>query len=476
MKLRFVAAFIFCLASVNGFSQSDWTMAKEIEKNIKPPQFKNKDYNIVNLGAKGDGKTDSRIILNKAIDKCSAEGGGRVVVPAGKFYVKGPVVLKSNVNLHIAEGAELIFSSAAEDYLPAVFTKWEGTEVYNYSPLIYAYKANNIAVTGKGVLNGMGTANFATWKPNQKKDQQSIREMGRKGVPVNERVFGKGHYLRPAFLEPVECNNILIEDIKMINATFWVIHPVYCNNVTVRGVKVDSKNLNSDGCDPESSTNVLIENCDFKTGDDGIAIKSGRDNDGWRVGRPTENVIIRNCTFETETNAVCIGSEISGGVRNVFVENINISKAGNGIYFKSNLDRGGFIEHIRVRNIVADSLHNSLIKFEPDYKSESKENYPTRFHDFVIENANGQYAGEYGIDITGFEAMPVSDVVLRKVSITKAKQSTRIRNAKGVSFSDVIINGVPVFDNPSNKAMLLRKQRLKTINGTNDGLHALGIR
>ncbi|HEX7847189.1 MAG TPA: glycosyl hydrolase family 28 protein, partial [Chitinophagaceae bacterium] len=468
MTLRIVSIsfLVFCFFTGQVMAQDKWAALKEIEKKIKAPAFKNKDYNIVAFGAKKGGTADCRPAINAAITKCNAQGGGRLLVPAGKYYIKGPIILKSNVNLHLTEGAELIFSSNADDYLPVVFTRWEGTELYNYSPLVYAYKASNIGITGKGLLNGMGTSNFATWKPNQKKDQQDLREMGRTGVPVKQRVFGKGHYLRPGFVELVECNNILVEDIKLVNSTFWVIHPIYCNNVTVRGVTVESKNLNSDGCDPESSTNVLIENCKFITGDDGIAIKSGRDNDGWRVGKPTENVIIRNCYFETETNAVCIGSEISGGVRNVFVENIRVGEAGNAIYFKSNLDRGGYIEQIRVRNVSADSLRAAAIKFEPDYKSESKQNYPTRFNDFLLEDITCEYAANYGIDITGFEAMPVTDVTVRKTNIKKTPQASRVKNAQGISFKDVMANGKPVVYDLANKSVSLNGTWDVAINNT----------
>ncbi len=453
LQNKFISVFAFCVCSLGALAQHGWEALKEIEQNIQVPQFRNRSYNIIDFGARKGGTADCRPAINNAITKCSEQGGGRVTIPAGKYYSKGPILLKSHVDLHFSEGAELVFSSAAEDYLPVVFTRWEGTELYNYSPLIYAYKATNIAITGKGLLNGMGLANFANWKPDQKKDQQHLREMGRKGVPVKQRVFGKGHYLRPAFLELVECRNILIEDIKLINATFWVIHPVYCNNVTVRGVTVDSKNLNSDGCDPESSTNVLIEHCRFMTGDDGIAIKSGRDNDGWRVGKPSENIIIRDCFFETETNAVCIGSEISGGVRNVFVENIQVAAASNAIYFKSNLDRGGFIEQVRVRKVAVDSARSTVVKFEPDYKSESKQNNPTRFHDFLIEDISCNYAATYGIDITGFEAMPVSDVTVRNMNVIKTPQPFRVKHAQGVSFRGVTANGQPVVYEPPNKSI-----------------------
>ena len=189
LRTAFIS-FIFLSFLQQVSAQDDWDAVKEIEKNIHAPVFKNKDYHITSSGS------DARTAINNAIAKCSAQGGGRVIVPAGKYNIKGPLLLKSNVNLHFNEGAELNFSSNADDYLPVVFTRWEGTELYNYSPLIYAYKASNIAVIGKGLLNGRGLDNFATWKPQQKKDQQDLREMGRTGVPVKQRVFGKGHFLR----------------------------------------------------------------------------------------------------------------------------------------------------------------------------------------------------------------------------------------------------------------------------------------
>lgn len=425
------------------FSQVGWDKMEEIERHIIPPLFPDKNYGIINFGAKEGGESDCRPAINAAISKCSEDGGGKVIVPPGKYYVGGSILLKSNVNLHFEEGCEVLFSSRSEDYLPMVLTRWEGTELYNYSPLIYAYNAVNIAITGKGKLDGNGVANIANWKPKQKKAQQALREMGRKGVPVYQRLFGENHYLRPAFIELFSCSNILIEGISLTNSPFWLIHPVYCDNVTVRKVFIDSHTLNSDGCDPESSSNVLIEDCHFITEDDGVAIKAGRDNDAWRVGRPSENIIIRNSVFESSTNGVCIGSEMSAGVRNVFVENVKVPKATHAVYFKSNLDRGGFIENIRVRGVAADSV-SYVIKFEPDYKSESKENHPTRFHDFVFENISCNYAKEFGIDISGYEKKPVQNVSIHHMTVKKAGRSVRIRHAEKVQFNHVVINGQPV--------------------------------
>lgn len=419
-----------------------WGDMKRIEKQIVAPVFPDAEFPVGEFGATGNGTDDDRPAIQAAIDRCSDQGGGRVVLAAGRYFSRGPIVLKSNVDLHLAEGSVLIFSADERDYLPVVPTRWEGTELYNYSPLIYARNVQNIAITGRGTIDGQGSKNFATWKPRQKADQQALRKQGREGTPLYERIYGEGHWLRPAMLELVSCSGILIEGVRFIDAPFWTIHPLFCNNVTVRGVTVDSTNLNNDGCDPESCRNVLIEDCHFHTGDDAIAIKSGRDNDAWRTGQPTENVIIRRCTFDTEINGLCIGSEISGGVRNVFAEDIRIVRASHGLYFKSNLDRGGYIEGIRIRRITVDRIDRALVKFEPDYKSESKENHPTRFRDFLIEHVQAGNVHGIGLDIVGFEHLPVRDVVIRNLTIDEAQTPDRIRNAENLLLEKVSINGI----------------------------------
>ena len=438
---RFYVKLCLLLICASGYAQGNWDRMRKIEKKIEAPTFLNKQYVITDYGAKGDGVADALPAIKKAIDLCSNNGGGRVIIPAGKYFSKGSVVLKSNVNLHLEKGSEILFSHDEKDYLPAVLTRWEGTEVYNYSPLVYAYNVKNIAITGKGILNGQGSKNIANWKPNQKKDQTLLREMGANLRPVYERVFGEGHVLRPAFIEPFSCSNVLIEGVKIVDATFWVIHPLCCTNVIVRNVEVDSYNENSDGCDPESCLNVLIENCIFKTGDDGIAIKSGRDNDAWRVGQPSENIIIRNCVFDSKINSVCIGSEISGGVRNVFVENIKIENCTQALYFKSNLDRGGYIENVHIRNVKVGEARASIIKFEPNYKNESKNNFPTRFNTFSFKNIEAEKANVSGIDISGFQAMPIENVSIEKFVLKSTPLPSIVKNADGVSLKNIRING-----------------------------------
>ena len=197
-----------------------WSDMKRIERQIVAPVFPDAEFSVGDFGAAGNGVNDDRPAIQAAIDCCSNQGGGRVVLAAGRYFSRGPIVMKSNVDLHLAEGSVLIFSADERDYLPVVLTRWEGTEVFNYSPLIYARNVQNIAITGRGTINGQGSKNFATWKPRQKADQQNLRKQGREGTPLHERLYGEGHWLRPAMLELVSCSEILIEGIKFVDAPF----------------------------------------------------------------------------------------------------------------------------------------------------------------------------------------------------------------------------------------------------------------
>lgn len=434
-----IIVFLLCFPSII-YAENNWKKAKSIEKRIHAPIFRQVDYQITDFGIIKNEGTNVQPIIQQAIDLCSKEGGGKVILPNGRFFCKGPIVLKSNVNLYLSEGCELFFSSDENDYLPVVLTRWEGTDVFNYSPLIYANHASNIAITGKGILNGQGSKNFCNWKKKQKPDQQRLRTMGTNGVPVWERVFGKGCFLRPAFIEPIGCSNILIEGITLIDSPFWVIHPVYSSNVIVRDVTVNSYNYNNDGCDPESCTDVLIENCRFHTGDDAIAIKSGRDQDGWKVGRPAENIIIRNCTMDSKANGICVGSEISGGIRNIFVENVIVTSCNDAIYFKSNLDRGSYICDIWVRNIRVEKALKAVIKFESDYKK-SSQTYPTHFYNFNIQNISAGEALESGIDISGSALLPIHNVMINRLTLDNTPKEVIRNNTRNVRILRTRING-----------------------------------
>lgn len=337
-----------------------WSGVPAILARITPPTFPNRTFDIASYGAKGDGVTDCTRAFEQAIEACHNAGGGKVVVPAG-IYLTGAIHLKSNVDLDIAKGATIRFSTEPRSYLPVVFTRYEGTEVMNYSPFIYALAQENIAITGEGTLDGQGhQAIWYSWK--QIPDPRELVDMGNRNVPVEQRVFGEGHHLRPYFIQPTRCKNVLIQGVHIIDSPMWVITPLYCTNVTVEGVTVACEGPNTDGCDPDSCTDVLIRNCHFSDGDDCIAIKSGRDVDGRRVNIPSRNIVIQNCVFQAGHGGVTVGSETSGGVENVFAEDCHFDSPDLDIAMrmKTGMTRGGVVQHIFIRNCAVKSARTGI--------------------------------------------------------------------------------------------------------------------
>ena len=395
---------------------------------------------ITGFGAREGLANDSRPAIMAAIGAAHDSGGGRVEIPAGLWRCDGPINLKSNVELHVAEGATVRFGTDPRFYLPVVFTRWEGTEAWNYSPLIYTRGERNVAITGPGAFEGQGREHFLPWRDNQGPDQTLIRKMGAEGVPVRDRVFGGGHWLRPHFVQFVECQNVLIDGPTFRDSPFWVIHPVYCRGVVVRNATVISKHVNSDGCDPDSSTDVLIERCHFDVNDDCIAIKSGRDQDAWRVGRPSSRITIRDCYMRTSIAAgLAIGSEMSGGVSDVRADRLTIENAGHAINFKGNLDRGGVVERVRVRDVTVGET-NELIQFTTAYKGWRGGNAPPTFRDFVVENVSCRHANK-ALSIVGVPAAPVQDVRLANIQVAKADTPHEIAHVRNLTLDNVTVNG-----------------------------------
>ena len=272
--------------------------------------------------------------------------------------------------------------------------------------------------------------------------------MGDKLTPVNERVFGKGTILRPSCMQFLGCSRILLEDITIKDSPFWTIHPVYCDNVIVRGVTIDSHFPNNDGCDPESTSNVLIENCTFRTGDDAIAIKAGRDTDGRSIGRPSENIVIRNCLFYSECNGLCIGSEMSGGVANVYMDNIEIGTVKNALYFKSNRDRGGYIRNVHVNNITIERALGAILRFETNYFGFRGGNYQARYEDFKISNVHARVADHYAIFMDGNEEKPIRRIDVTNFHVDKAERPYYLIYTEDISFKESTVNGEPVPEYP----------------------------
>ncbi|HEY3350081.1 MAG TPA: glycoside hydrolase family 28 protein [Thermoanaerobaculia bacterium] len=348
-------------ASAPPSSVDPWTRAAAIVASIQPPSFPARTFPVGDYGARADG-SDATPGLTAAIEACRRAGGGRVVVPAGT-YRTGPLLLLSGVDLHLARGAVLLFDTDPARYLPVVATRWEGVDVMGLRPLVRAADAEDVAITGEGVLDGgAGPERWWPWKTASKPARDQLFKDAEAGVPPERRVYGVESFLRPSFFEPVRCRRVLVEGVTFKGAPFWVLHPVLSQDVTVRGVTVSSAGPNNDGCDPESCSGVLIEDSTFDTGDDCIALKSGRNADGRRVNVPVERVVVRRCRMRAGHGGVTIGSEVTGGARDVFVERCTMSSPDleRGIRIKSNAMRGGTVENVFVRDVEIGEVRTAV--------------------------------------------------------------------------------------------------------------------
>ena len=403
-------------------SAPEWAQVPAILARIKTPVFPDREFTITRFGAIADGKHDCTDAIRRAVTACAQAGGGRVLVPAGEFLT-GPIHLQSRVDLHLGAGAVLRFATDPAAYLPPVLTRFEGMECYNLSPLIYACGQENVAVTGPGLLDGQANAdNWWRWKgkppaqpgtPNQKAARDRLVKMVDKNVPVEQRRFGAADCLRPSFVEFYRCRNVLIEGVRIRRSPMWELHPALSTNVIVRGVNILSHGPNNDGCDPESCRDVLIENCVFDTGDDCIAIKSGRNNDGRRLGVPSENLVVRACTMKDGHGGVVIGSEISGGCRNVFAENCRMDSPSleRVLRLKSNAVRGGVIENVFMRHTEVGQVADAVLQIDFLYEEGTNGPFRPTARNVVLEQVTVRHAPRV-LHIVGFPGADISRVRL----------------------------------------------------------------
>jgi polygalacturonase len=451
--IRLTATSAGAAVLVSAQAQDGWAQVPDILKRIRPPVFPSRDFDVTRYGAAGDGVADCTEAFGRAIEACSRAGGGRVIVPAGTFLT-GAIHLKSNVNLHVSSGATLRFSRDPRKFLPLVFTRWEGSECMNYSPFLYAYEQRNIAVTGTGTIDGQADCeHWWPWKgrtdcgwkrgePSQQKARTLLMKMADQRVPVSKRVFGEGHYLRPQFIQPYKCSNVLIEGVTIKNSPMWEIHPVLSKNVTVRGVKITSHGPNNDGCDPESCTDVLIKDCHFDTGDDCIALKSGRNEDGRRVAVPCENVVIQGCVMNDGHGAVVIGSEISGNVRNVFAEDCQMDSPNLDriLRIKTNSVRGGVVEHVYMRNIRVGQVADAAITVNFFYEEGDAGSYKPIVRDVDVRNVTCKKCKQV-LSLRGYPNSPIRDIRLEDCTFEHAAASNVVENVVNLTLIRVKING-----------------------------------
>lgn len=431
-RLTLILCFLIPL-STRASTEQDWQIATGILQQIRLPDIPDKQFVVEDSPSI---RKAARQTIQQTIDKAAAAGGGIVHIPEGIWHVDGPLHLKSKINLHLGKNATLLFSARPSDFLPVVKTRWEGTEVFTYSPMIYAANVEDVAITGEGTIDGNANSAFINWYEKQNTDMHALRRMGFDSVPVQQRQFGEGHFLRPPLIQFFHAKRVLLEDYTAKNSPFWVNHLVYTSHATVRRVKVDSHLYNNDGLDIESSQFVLAENNHFRTGDDGIVIKSGRDADGRNIGMPSTDIVVRNNDLGGE-DGIGLGSEMSGGIKRVFFENNTLHEGDSAYRFKSNLDRGGRVEMIRIRGSKVASFKH-LFWFQLNYPSNLHGNFPATYTDIIIEDMTVENVGTV-LEMHAPDAAPVHDVTFRNIRIKKADIPLILENAENIHFENVQI-------------------------------------
>ncbi|WP_348823060.1 glycoside hydrolase family 28 protein [Flavobacterium aestuarii] len=439
MKYKFLIIFFLalqCAAQKNNFPSDK---AEEIIKRIQLPVIPSFKIEITKLGAKGDSVSNSKPAFDKAMALCKKNNGGTIIVPRGIYTLNGPIHFVSNVNIQIEKGAKIRFSDNPEHYLPMVLTSWEGTMLYNYSPLIYAYSCSNIAITGEGTIDGEGGKTWNSYKAKEEAGKMLSRDMNHNNTPIADRKFGAGYFLRPQMIQFFNCRNILLENVRLEDSPFWTVHLLKSKSITIRGLKYKAHNKNNDGIDPEYSSDILIENVLFDNADDNIAIKAGRDDEGRRNSdTPSENIVIRNCEFKG-LHAIVIGSEMSAGVRNVYVENSKFrGYLKRGIFIKTNSDRGGYIKDIYFNNIAFGKVEDCLY-ITANYHGEGSGLHPSKVSDISFSNISCAEATNTGIIIEGFPDKKVTSIRLDNINIQSAKNGMTTTNSENVTINEVVI-------------------------------------
>lgn len=438
MKLRHLIMFLLTIPSFAQKNDFPSDKVDEIVKRIQLPVIPSFKIEVTKLGAKGDSISNAKPAFDKAMALCKKNNGGTIIVPKGVYTLNGPIHFVSHVKLHLEDGAKIRFGSNPKDY-PLVLTSWEGTMLYNYSPLIYGNNVENVAITGNGIIDGEAKNTWIKWKPLEKNDQLLSREMNHKNTPVKERIFGEGHYLRPQLIQFIDSKNILIENVQIEDSPFWCVHLLKSKSITVRGVKYKAHNNNNDGIDPEYSSDILIENILFDNADDNVAIKAGRDDEGRsNSNTPSENIVIRNCEFKG-LHAIVIGSEMSAGVRNVYVENSKFrGYLKRGIFIKTNSDRGGYVKDIYFNNLAFGKVEDCLY-ITANYHGEGSGLNSSKVSDISFSNISCVEATNTGIVIEGFPDKKVANIKLDNINIQAAKNGMTITNSENVTINEVVI-------------------------------------
>jgi polygalacturonase len=440
------AAGLLLPSGVAAAAADPWREVPLILARICPPRFRKKDYDVTAFGAKGDGVTKNTEAFQRAITACHRAGGGRVVVPAGTFLTGG-IRLLSNVDLHVREGATVKFSTDPEDYLPLVLTRWEGTLCYNYQPFIYAFEQKNIAITGRGTLDGDAVnGRWASWGAGS---TPLLRQWGEDGVPVEQRIMGPGKNMRPNMIQFFRCQNLLVEDVLIRNPAMWSLHFVFSRNITVRRIEIYSTNSQGDGVDLDSSSYAHVHDSKFNTNDDCVVVKCGRDADGRRVGIPSTHVVVERCKFSGRWGGITIGSEMSGGVRKVFCRDCEINAPDypgrypikHALYVKTNQDRGGVIDGVHLRNVFGRNVEREVLFVSMYYQNGGTKGFFPQIDNLTIDRMRID-GGRTAATFRGFPQQHIRNVRITNSTFTAITGPNLIEHTDNLVFRNTTINGV----------------------------------
>lgn len=437
IKLFLCATLLMVSGTSNANQQHNIEEAvSHIVQQIELPNIPAQEFLLTQFADPDSLQKDILPALNLAIASAAEQGGGKVIVPAGKWFVGGPIHLQSRIELHLAEGSHLLFSGNPDDYLPVVEQRWEGTEVFAYSPLIYANNVEDIAITGTGIIDGNADSQFHAWYQQQDADIRALRKQGFHGEPLVKRVYGKGHYLRPDLLQILNAKRVLLEGYTALNSPFWVNHIVYTQHATLRNLKVDSHFPNNDGVDVDSSSLVLVEKNHFSTGDDSIVIKSGRDLDGRNIAKPSHSIVVRNNTMGGE-DGLGLGSEMSGGIYDVYFLNNTMVGGSAAFRFKANPDRGGKVENIYIQQATVGQ-YDHLFWFQLDYPSQWGGNFKTQYNNIFFNDINAAQ-----VDTVFFmrapDDWPLGKVQFQQVNVEDAEHIFDVNNVTELHLDKVKI-------------------------------------
>lgn len=445
------SALALCGAGAESNAQTVTPEGKYIEHKVDAPfqmpilrefVYPERDFDIRKYGAK-QGKLCTDAIA-KAITACNKAGGGRVVIPEGE-WTTGAVHLKSNVDLHLSEGSVLVFTDDPADYLPAVMTSWEGLECYNYSPLVYAFECENVAITGSGTLAPKMDL-WRTWFARPEAHLEALKRlycMASSGVSVQERQMAVGeNNMRPHLIQFNRCKGVLLDGFKIRESPFWTIHMYMCKGGIARNLDVYAHGHNNDGIDLEMTSEFLVENCKFDQGDDAVVIKSGRNQDAWRLATPTEKIVVRNCTIINGHTLLGVGSEISGGVRDVYMHDCSASDVYRFFFVKTNHRRGGFVDNVIMSDVSSGNTQR-LLEIDTEVLYQWKDLVPTferrqtRISNIIMRGVSCKTTDAV-YELKGSAELPIKGVTIEDVKVEKVRDFySRVNNVEDLKVSGI---------------------------------------